>query len=99
MKKKYAKPLPKVGEDIYIEGAMYLSHGIDDYNGGLAKVSKVKKGISGGEDTHYVSVEELPGHSWNWEYLAEEQDDLKKEYKKQRAHPDPDNSAESNCWD
>jgi len=33
--------LPEVGDKIYIEGAMFLGHGEDDYNGGLATISKV----------------------------------------------------------
>lgn len=97
MAKKFAVPVPKVGQDIYIQGAMYMSHGADDYAGGLAKVTEVKKGKSAGEDTFYVSVEEVEGHEWNWEFLAEQQAELKKEYKKKRAHPDT--SPESNRWD
>jgi len=36
--KTFDRPAPQVGDEIYIQGAMYLSHGVDDYNGGLATV-------------------------------------------------------------
>lgn len=94
MAKKSEVSVPKVGQDIYIRGAMYMSHGEDDYEGGLAKVTEVKKEKYG----VFVSVKEVPGHSWNWDCLVEEQAQLKKEYKKKRAHPDPDTRPEFNRW-
>jgi hypothetical protein len=89
------KRIPKVGEDIYLPGALYLSHGVDDYVGGLAKVAKVHKETYG----TFITTEEIPGHSINWEYLEGEQAALKKEFGKKRAYPDPDDSYESNRWD
>lgn len=97
--KKFAKPVPKVGAKIYVGTSLYLSHGEDDVEGGLATVSKVEKGISGGESTYYVSVKEHPGHSYNWEFLAEEQNSYRLEYGSQKARACPDYSPESNRWD
>lgn len=95
----YAKPVPMVGDDIYVETNLYLSHGSDDFIGGLGRVSKVKEGISGGRGTHYVSVEERPGYSFNWAYLAEKQDTLKREFGNNRSYKDPDDREEFNRWD
>lgn len=92
------KRIPKVGDTIYIQGAMYMSHGEDDYNGGQATLTKVEEGISGGEPAIFVSVKEVPGHSWNWQYLEEKQKELKKQYGKAVAHPDPDERPEFNCF-
>lgn len=83
--------VPKIGEDIYIEGSMYIDHGEDDIAGGLGEVSKVTKEMSGGNaKTPFIEIKEVPGRVYNWETLGPLQKELKKEYKKQRAHPDPD---------
>lgn len=94
--KKYAKPLPKVGDDIYVGSALHLGHGIDDFQGGLCKVSDVKKGISAGKLTHFVTVEERPDTGYNWQYLAEEQDKLKKRHGDRRGYKDPDYDPQFN---
>jgi len=96
--KYYAKPLPKVGDDIYVGSSFYLGHGVDDFRGGLCKVFKVKEGISGSKPTHYVSVKERPGHSYNWEFLAERQDKLKEEHGEARGYSDPDYDPQFNRW-
>ena len=93
---KYVKPLPKVGDDIYLPTVGYLSHGVDDFRGGLCKVIKVKEGTSAGEKTHYVTVAERPSTSYNWEFLAVKQDELKAEFRENRGHADPDYSPECN---
>ena len=88
--------LPKVGEDIYVQTALHLSHGHDDVVGGLARVKSVSLGMSAGKQVHFVSVEEIPGR-FNWEqHLALEQDALKKRFGKSRAHRDPDDDPEFN---
>lgn len=99
--KKSAKKgsTPKVGDDIYVYTSLYLSHGADDFQGGLCKVSRVDKEISAGKPTVFVVVKERPGHSYNWEYLAERQAELKKEFGRRRGRPDPDNHPDSNRWD
>lgn len=86
--KKHKNPLhtgtelPKVGDDIYLPGAMYIDHGEDDRAGGLAEVVKVENGM--------VRVKEFPGSSFNWAGLRDDQEKLKKEYGENRAAPDPD---------
>lgn len=94
----YANPLPLVGDDIYIDTSLYLGHGVDDFKGGLCKVSAVNKGTSGGKEVDFVSVEERPDYSYNWKYLAEEQDRLKGEFDQDRGHKDPDYRPQFNDW-
>lgn len=96
-KVKVTQP-PKVGDDIYVPTALHLSRGSDDVMGGLAKVVSVGVEMSGGEQVHFVSVEEVPGF-FNWEQgLASKQKELKKRFGKNRAHPDPDDHPSANRW-
>ena len=90
-------PRPNVGDDVYVGGAMYLSHGVDDFQGGLCKIAEVTTGISAGKPEWFISVVERPGY--NYAILMESQDQWKAEYGTNRGHPDPDNSPESNRWD
>lgn len=86
--KKHRNPLhtgpglPKVGDDIYLPGAMYIDHGEDDKAGGLAEVVKVENGM--------IRVKEFPGSSYSWTGLRDSQEKWKNEYGNYRAHPDPD---------
>jgi hypothetical protein len=96
--KQFILPIPKVGDDIYVPSAFYLSHGVDDVVGGLGKVIKVKEGISCGETTYFVYVAEHENKGYNWEFLAKQQEDLKKQFGNERAYPDPDYSPSSNTW-
>jgi hypothetical protein len=91
-------PPPAVGSDIYVRTAWYLSHGADDFEGGLCKVTKVTVGMSAGNPTWYVEVAERPGHSYNWAILREEQESLAEEHGNRRGYPNPDNDPESNRW-
>ena len=82
---------PKVGDDIYVPTRMYIDHGEDDVDGGLAEVIKVELSMSAGDPKcPFVTVKEHPNSSYNWKCLMEEQDDLKKEFKKRRAKVNPD---------
>lgn len=96
--KKYANPLPKVGDDIYVGTALHLSHGRDDFQGGLCKVIDVKEETSAGKPVHFVTVEEQPRTSYNWKILAEQQDKMKKRYGKDRGYKDPDCDPRFNRW-
>lgn len=81
----------RVGSKIYIPGSMSISNGSSDVAGGQATISKIEENISAGEKCRFVEVKEVPGHQYNWDtYLKPLQDQLKKEYKNQIAHPDPD---------
>jgi len=91
-------PDVKVGDVIYVRGAMFMSHGVDDYVGGKATVSKVEQGMSAGKMVPFVSVREIPGCSMNWNMLAEEQDALRECFGNEWAYPDPDDRPEFNGW-
>jgi hypothetical protein len=69
---------------------MYIDHGQDDVDGGLAIVTKVKEGISGGQPTSFVTTKEHPHSGYNWEFLALEQEKLAKEHGITRAKRNPD---------
>lgn len=95
MKKKTTKSkvikTPKVGQKIYVDTSLYLSHGSDDFVGGIATVTRVYKEISGGEKVTFVDIAERPGHGYNWtQFLMNKQAELKKEFGKRKAHADPD---------
>lgn len=88
--------IPKVGDEIYVPTSLYLGHGRDDVEGGLAKITSVKPGISAGKTVSFVTVAEHPGVSYNLEFLAPQQEKLKEEFGNNRAHPDPDYREEFN---
>lgn len=96
MSKKFTAHVPKVGDTIYVPTALYLSHGRDDFHGGKATVSKVTSGISAGEEVPFISVKERPRTSYNWEFLAEKQADLKARFGDTLSYPDPDYDPQSN---
>lgn len=84
---------PKVGDKIYVPTSMSIDHGEDDVQGGLATVSKVVEHVIGGKPAWFVEVRELPGifnRRWSFDVLVERQEELKREYGKQKARPDPD---------
>lgn len=92
------KKLPEVGDKIYVGTSWYMSHGEDDVQGGLATVSKVEvdEKCTNEYNRVMVGVKEHPGHMYNLNHLLENQAKWKKEFKKSKAHPDPDNSPSSN---
>jgi len=100
--KKEKKIEPHVGQKIYVSTSLYLSHGMDDFEGGIATISKIEKSKDLPEDhCNYlmVGIKERPGTLYNWKLLLEEQEKLKKRFGKNLAHPDPDNRPEFNMWD
>ena len=92
--------IPKVGEKIYVPGAMYLYRGADDFAGGLATISKVEVdpyGFGPGHPNYcFVNIKERPSTGYNWRHLEEKQDEYKKIYGDAIAHPDPDLDPEFN---
>ena len=72
----------KIGDDIYIPSAMYISRGSDDRVGGLAKIIKI--------DTNSVTVDTFPNISFGYDNLLSQQEELKKTFGENRAYPDPD---------
>lgn len=93
---KYTKPLPKIGDDIYVGSAFYIGHGVDDFQGGLCKVSDVEEGTSAGKPAHFITVEERPTTKYNWKFLAEKQEELKKRFGDIRGYRDPDYDPQFN---
>lgn len=72
---------------------------MDDVVGGRAQVIDVTEKAVG--DNKVISVKTLqhPGRSYNWRYLAGEQERLKEEFGESLAYPDPDYRLEFNMWD
>lgn len=90
------KSIPKIGDDIYVESALYLGHGEDDILGGLAKVTSVTEEMIGEEKVIKVTVVGIPG-VFNWsQRLAGLQDKLKERFGNIRAHPEPDDRPKFN---
>ncbi len=91
-------PELRAGDVIYVDTELYISHGRDDFRGGLAEVVEVKPDISRGKPTPFVRVAQEPDTWHNWHMLAEEQKKLRAEFGKKWAHPDPDFRPEFNEW-
>ncbi|HOG38261.1 MAG TPA: hypothetical protein PLD95_02200 [bacterium] len=93
--------IPQPGDKIYVPTSLYLGHGMDDFVGGLATVSKVETCDDLPEDhyNHYmIEIEERPGTSYNLRYLLEYQNEWEEKYGDAIAHPDPDDRPEFNTW-
>ena len=80
---------PQVGDVIYIADSWYIGRG-EDVCGGIATINQVKMGMSAGNRVPFVSVNEVPGHSYNWEFLAARQEELAHRFGSQLAHLCPD---------
>lgn len=87
--------LPEVGDEIYVDTEVYISHGRDDFIGGRAKVTSVRRESYG----CVITIEERPNCEYSWAGLAEKQAELKKKFGDQRAYEDPDYDPEFNTWD
>ena len=90
--KKYPE-IPKIGDKLYVGTSLYISRGSDDVAGGLATINKVdiSKNIPIDHiNAIMVSFKEVPGVGYNYKSLVADQKRLAKDYKGQKAHPDPD---------
>lgn len=81
---------PAAGDLIYVDTAYYCDHGQNNVRGGLARVTGTEMRISAGKPTLFVLVEQHPGRSMNWEFLALEQHRLAAQFGAQWAYPDPE---------
>ena len=89
--------LPKAGDEIYVNTAVYISRGADDVIGGLATVERVEERPDWGEHNRiWVYVKEVPGRGYNWKCLLPDQAKLKAEFGARRAYPDPDLDPRAN---
>jgi len=85
-------PIPKVGESVYIDTYIFVTHGIDDFYGGLCEVDLVNTD----NGNVYISVKEDPGTSYNWKHLYQEQEQLKNKFGTNRGYQKPDLRKEFN---
>lgn len=87
--------LPKVGDKIYVPSSSYISHGQDDFAGGIAIIKSYKINKNLPKDHYnaiFVTIEEHEGTGYNWGSLLSNQEYYKELYKGKIAHPDPDYS-------
>jgi hypothetical protein len=84
-------PDPEVGQDVYVPSELFLTHGRDDFHGGVCRIVAVKH-----DRQLFVEVEEHPGCWYAWGWLMEQQDDLRSRYGAERGYPDPDWRPEFN---
>ena len=83
---------PRAGDDVYVPTSRHLTHGEDDFRGGLCRVSAVRE-LQGAV---FVEVEEDPGTLHSWTYLESRQDELRARHGDERGRPDPDLRPEFN---
>jgi len=93
-----AVPELRIGDVIYVETERYISHGCDDFLGGLAEVSEFRHEMSRGHLTPYVRVAQHPRVLYSWKHLAEKQKNLRLQHGTQWACPDPDLRPEFNGY-
>lgn len=91
---------PKIGDKIYVPSALYVYRGEDDFAGGIATIAKIEYSKHLPKD-HFnyimIGIEGRSNTMYNYKNLMSEQNELKKEYKDQVAHDDPDYREEFNC--
>ena len=84
---------PKIGDKIYVGTSLSISHGSDDFNGGICTISKIDKNKKLSEDHInylFVSIKERIGHSYNYKILMEDQEKLKERFGNKVGCPCPD---------
>jgi hypothetical protein len=90
---------PSYDEKVYVPTSLHVYRGLDDTHGGIAHIDEIHVNEFLPVD-HYnhimVTVKELPGHSYNWRYLLENQTEWVEEFGEQIAYPDPDDRPEFN---
>jgi hypothetical protein len=92
-------PELRAGDVIYLDTELYISHGRDDFRGGLAELVEVKIDKIGGKPIAFVRAAQEPDTWHNWTtFLAPMQKKLREEFGKKWAHPDPDWRPEFNEW-
>ena len=87
---------PKIGDPVYIPSESYLSHGEDDFEGGLTRIVLVEE--SGGG--YWIATEFDPADKYNWTFLRERQEQLARAFGQQQPRRKPDYRPEFNQgWD
>ncbi len=83
----------KKGDKMYVHSSYYISNGEDDVDGGLVTIKgfEFSTHLPEGHIIYVmVSFEEIPSTTYNYTMLLEEQDELKKQFGKAIAKPNPD---------
>lgn len=96
---KKSKKLPVAGEKVYVPSSWYVYRGADDFQGGIATISKIHKSNflpKDHENYLMISIEERPNYQYNWLSLMDKQEEYKNTYGDEIAHPDPDYAPEFN---
>lgn len=102
MKKKTEYPAPEVGMKIYIPSSFYLSHGLDDFQGGVATISEVvySNHLPKNHFNYcFVGIKERERTRYNYFSLMSEQKKLEAEFGDKKCYPDPDYHPSANKWD
>lgn len=86
---------PELGQDVYVPSSLHLTHGEDDFAGGLCRIVRIDTETSA-DGSPFVEVEEDPGTLHNWHYLLEHQDEWRARYGDRRGRADPDHRPEFN---
>jgi hypothetical protein len=91
-------PELRAGDVIYVDTSIYLSHGRDDFRGGLAEVAAYTTDLIPGKAAPFVRVAQDPSTWHSWLRLAAKQKELRARFGKYWSHPDPDLRPEFNEW-
>lgn len=83
--------IPKIGDEIYVDTWLYVTHGEDDFIGGLCTVTNVTTA----GDNIWIDIAEDSG-SFNWNHLKDEQAQLKAKFGSNRGYKRPDYRDEFN---
>ena len=81
---------------VYVPTELYISHGVDDFHGGRTMVVEVVEELSEVLREPFIRVRERPDTLYNWLHLSRQQEDLRREFGDQVAHPMPDLRPEFN---
>ena len=88
----------RAGDVIYVGSSLFLSHGRDDFCGGLAEVVAYTTDLTASKAAPFVRVAQRPDTWYSWLRLAAEQKGLRVRFGKEWSHPDPDDRPEFNEW-
>ena len=87
---------PELGDQIYVPTQLFLSHGEDDFLGGIATVNR----IIIEPNLIMVGIEEASeAVRYNWAYLKKHQEEWAEKYWNRIAHEAPDFRTEFNKHD
>jgi hypothetical protein len=92
---KNKSKIPHVGDDIYMDTMLYLTHGEDDFIGGLCEVLSVE--II--DRSIWFRIKENPDFEYCWNaVLMNKQGKLKTKFGNSRGYKEPDLRGEFNEW-